>query len=49
MQNNQAGDIYMAKARELATTDKYACATAKMNKCGEIKISEEPEVSAVAN
>lgn len=49
MQNNVAGDTYMAKARDLAKTEKYACARAKMNKCGEIKLSEESEVSVVAH
>jgi Zn-dependent protease with chaperone function len=49
MQNHQAGDLYMAKARALAQTDKYACATAKMNKCGEIRIAEETEASAASN
>lgn len=49
MQHNAAGDMYMVKARALAKTDKYACATAKMNKCGAIKISEESEVSAVTH
>ena len=49
MQNKVAGDVYMSEARALASTEKYACATAKMNKCGEINISEVPEVSAVGN
>lgn len=45
MHNPAAGDIYMARARELAQTAQYGCASAKMIKCGEISFDPSAQPS----